>query len=176
MLKLFLIMGNNYEGLVSCSSYNGWRSRSFLYTVQFFILNRNRQIISLDNDKRHRRYSTKYSKQIFPEKELQGLSSISTFMCLSVIYISPPPVSQFCYRKICGNISFTDTWMWKLRLRRQWGRAIPFLGIHKWDFRCSVNTKYACVHIVVWRQDSCSFITKHSAYEFIFGDFKFQIV
>ncbi len=27
-------------------------------------------------------------------------------------------------------IALTATWNW------DWGRAIPFLGIHKWDFRC----------------------------------------
>ncbi len=32
--------------------------------------------------------------------------------------------------------SHTDTWMWCGNW--DWGRAIPFLGIHKWDFRCSV--------------------------------------
>ncbi len=39
------------RGLVSCSSYNGWRPTQL--SVQFFVLNRNRQIISLDNDKKH---------------------------------------------------------------------------------------------------------------------------
>ncbi len=58
---------------------------------------------------------------------------ISTFMCLWAIaystsgkyversweYINPSQIHE------CGN--------W------DWGRAIPFLGIHKWDFRCSVD-------------------------------------
>ncbi len=46
---------------------------------------------------------------------------ISTFKCLWAIYIFPGSVFLFCCRK---------TW--------DWGHAIPFLGIHKWDFRCSV--------------------------------------
>ncbi len=53
--------------------------------------------------------------------------------------IFPQSVCLFCCRKICGPIlgiykSLTDAnecgnW--------DWDRAIPFLGIHKWDFRCS---------------------------------------
>ncbi len=27
-----------------------------------------------------------------------------------------------------------------------WGRTIPFLGIHKWDFRCSVAVPYVILH------------------------------
>ncbi len=46
---------------------------------------------------------------------------ISTFMCLSTIYIFPPSVCLFCCRKICGPIlgmykSLKDTWMWKFGL------------------------------------------------------------
>jgi hypothetical protein len=64
---------------------------------------------------------------------------ISTFTCLWAIYIFPRSVCLFCCRKICGPIqgiykSLTDTWMWKFDC----GRALPFLGIHKWDFGCSV--------------------------------------
>ncbi len=66
-------------------------------------------------------------KKIFPEKEFHGLSP--NFH----IHLS---VSDLCCRKICGLIlkiykPLTDSWLWKLGLR-------PFLGIHKWDFRCSV--------------------------------------
>ncbi len=67
-------------------------------------------------------HNTENSKQIFPEKELRGLSPISAFMCLWEIYIFPCSVCLFCNRKICGPIlgiykSLTDTWMWKLGLR-----------------------------------------------------------
>ncbi len=66
--------------------------------------------------------------------------TISTLMCPWTIYIFPRSVCIFCSRKIFGPImeiykSLTDTvhecgnW--------NWGRAIPFLGMHKWDFRCS---------------------------------------
>ncbi len=53
-------------------------------------------------------------------------------------YIFLPSVCLFCCRKICGPIlgthkSLRDTWC------GNWdsGHAIPFLGIHKWDFRCN---------------------------------------
>ncbi len=67
---------------------------------------------------------------------------ISTFMRLSAIYIFPGSVCLFCCRKICGPPilgiykSRTDTHECR---NWDWGRAIPFLGIHKWDFRCSVE-------------------------------------
>jgi hypothetical protein len=56
---------------------------------------------------------------------------ISTFMCLWAIFILPR-----C-RKICGLVNPSQkhkcgNW--------DWGSAIPFLGIHKWDFRCSVDS------------------------------------
>jgi hypothetical protein len=65
-----------------------------------------------------------------------------TLMCLWAIYIFQRSVCLFCCRKICGPIlgiykSHTDIWMhgnW------DWGRAIPFLGIHKWDF----SLQYYC--------------------------------
>jgi hypothetical protein len=86
------------------------------------------------------RYNTENSKQIFPEKELRGLflnfhihepvsdlyiPTIGLPILLQVnkwtdpgyIYINRSQIHE------CGN--------W------DWVRAIPFLGIHKWDFRCS---------------------------------------
>jgi hypothetical protein len=64
---------------------------------------------------------------------------ISTFMDLWAICIFQRSACLFCCRKYVDRSILwiykllTDTWMWKLG----WGRAIPFLGIHKWDFRCS---------------------------------------
>ncbi len=75
--------------------------------------------------------------------------SIPTFMFYErFIHKFPRSVCLFCCRKIGGPIlgmcrSLTDTWMWKLGLRPR--RAIPFLGIHKWDFGCSVGS---CTHII----------------------------
>ncbi len=49
--------------------------------------------------------------------------------------------SSYSAAGICGPIlgiykSLTDTWMWKLGLI---GHAIPWKGIHKWDFLCSAG-------------------------------------
>ncbi len=69
-------------------------------------------------------------------------------MCLWGIYIFSQSVCLFCCRKICWPIlgiyrSFTDTncgnW--------DWGRAIPFLGKHKWDFRCSACTAHLSLRV-----------------------------
>ncbi len=66
----------------------------------------------------------------------------STFMRLWVIYIFPPSVCLFCWRKYvdrswdyinCSQTHRCGNW--------GWGRAIPRRGIHKWDFRCSVPKK-----------------------------------
>ncbi len=56
---------------------------------------------------------------------------ISTFMRLWAIYIFPRFVCLSCCRKICGSQTH-ECGYW------DWGRANPFLGIYKWDFRCSV--------------------------------------
>ncbi len=76
-----------------------------------------------------------------PIKKFLGLSLDFVFMCLWANYIFPGSVYLFCYRKICGPIlgiynSLIDSWMWCGNW--DWGRAIPFLGIHKWYFCCSV--------------------------------------
>jgi hypothetical protein len=63
----------------------------------------------------------------------------STFMFLCAIYIFPWWVCIFCCRKVGGPIvgiykSLTDAWMWKL----DYGRAVPFLGMHKTKFLYSL--------------------------------------
>jgi hypothetical protein len=71
------------------------------------------------------RHNTENLKQKVPEKELRGLSPISCVCDRSWKYTNRLQTHE------CGN--------W------DWGRAIPFLGIHKWDFRCSalpVEGKY----------------------------------
>jgi len=61
---------------------------------------------------------------------------ISTLMCLWAFYIFPVSVYLFSCRKICGPIlailQTRECGNW------DWGRAISFLGIHKWNFRSSV--------------------------------------
>jgi hypothetical protein len=60
---------------------------------------------------------------------------IPTFLCLSDLYIPTVGSAYSAAGKYVGIYkSLTDTCMWKLGLRH----VIPFLGIHKWDFRCSV--------------------------------------
>jgi hypothetical protein len=88
------------------------------------------------------RHNTEKLKQILPEKELHGLSP-NFHIHVSVRDLYFPRIGlPILLRKICGPIlgiriykSFTDTLMWKLGL----DRAIRFLGIHKWDFRCSAE-------------------------------------
>ncbi len=81
------------------------------------------------------KFRNKYS-----QKRNIGVSvPISTFRGLWAIYIFPPSVCLFCWRKYVDqswdyiNCSQShECWNWG------WGRAIPRKGIHKWNFRCSV--------------------------------------
>jgi hypothetical protein len=74
----------------------------------------------------------KYSQK----RNCPALVPISTFMCLWAIYIFPLSYSAV------GK--YVD-WSWEYINLPQthecgswyWGRAIPFLGIYKWDFGCS---------------------------------------
>ncbi len=71
---------------------------------------------------------------------------ISTFMCLWVIYrIFPQSVCLCCCRKICGPILGILIYKSQTHERGNWdwGRAIPFLGIHQRYLRCSaVNWRH----------------------------------
>ncbi len=66
--------------------------------------------------------------------------------------VFPPSVCLFCYRKICGlglilgiYKSFTDTWTWG---NWDWGRTIPYLGIHKCCLHCIVTVYVtAIIHV-----------------------------
>jgi hypothetical protein len=82
------------------------------------------------------KFRNKYS-----QKRNIGVSvPISTFMRLWVVYIFPPWICLFCWRKYVVDRS------WEYINRSQtheygnwgWGRAIPRKGKHKWDFPCSV--------------------------------------
>ncbi len=59
-------------------------------------------------------------------------------MCRWGIYKLPWSVCLFCCRKIHGSILgiYKTTHEWG---NWDWGRAILFLGLHKWDFLCSVG-------------------------------------
>ncbi len=93
------------------------------------------------------RYNTENSKQIFTEKELLGLSPNFHIHVSGAIHLFPRSVLLFCSRKICGPIPE------KYKCSRthecgswDWGRKIPFLGIQKWDFRCSALYNFS--HLV----------------------------
>ncbi len=80
------------------------------------------------------RHNTENSKQIFSEKELCGLSpNFHIHVSVNNLYILIKYVDR-SWEYICKLL--TDTRMLKLERRP---RAIPFLGKHKWDFRCSVQ-------------------------------------
>ncbi len=89
------------------------------------------------------RQNTEISKQIFPEKEYQGLSPnfhIHASVSDLRVYISTI-VCLFCWSKYVDR-----SWDYINLLQTHecgnwgWGRGIPRNGIHKWDFRCSVKT------------------------------------
>ncbi len=89
------------------------------------------------------RHNTENLKQIFPENELHGLSLNFHFLVpVSDLYIPAIslPIYIFCCRKICGPIlwEYINRWHTHECGNWDWGRAIPFLGIHKWDFCCSI--------------------------------------
>ncbi len=85
----------------------------------------------------------KIRNKYFQKRNCVASVPISTFMCLWAIYTYIPTIGRlFCSWKICGPILGIYT------VKRShthecgnWGcgRAIPFLGIHKWDFRSSVQ-------------------------------------
>ncbi len=88
------------------------------------------------------RANTENSKHILPEKGWRGLSpNVRIHVSVSDLYI-PTIDLPLLLQEICGPIlwickSLTDTRVWKLGLGRP--RNFLFLGIHKWDFRCSVK-------------------------------------
>ncbi len=86
------------------------------------------------------RHNTENFKQIFPEKELRGLSpNFHIHVSVSDLYIPTIGLPILLQENIWtdhGNKLFIDTCMWKLGLQ---GPAIPFLGLHKRDFYCSVG-------------------------------------
>jgi hypothetical protein len=77
------------------------------------------------------RHNTENWKQIFPVKELRSLSpNFHIHVSVSDLYITPIRSAYSAAGKYVDR-SYEDP--------KDWGRAIHFLGIHKWDFRCNVH-------------------------------------
>ncbi len=86
-------------------------------------------------------------KLLFPKQNYNVLSPSSyTHLFVRDQYISRIGLLILLRRNMwSGPIlgiykSLTDTWMWNW----DWGRVIPRKGIHKWDFRCSVQQCMRC--------------------------------
>ncbi len=81
------------------------------------------------------RHNTENSKHIFPDKELCGLSP--NFH----IHVSVSDIPTVYLSILLQENMWTDPGIAHTHMNVEIGteaRAIPFLGIHKWDFRCSV--------------------------------------
>ncbi len=82
------------------------------------------------------RHNTENSKHIIPERNSAALVPILTFMFMWAIYIFQQSVCLFCCRKKGGPIVeiYLDHSQTHECGNWDWGRAIPFLGIHKSKF------------------------------------------
>ncbi len=83
---------------------------------------------------------------------------ITTFMCLWGLMYSHDG-SAYSAAIICGVVDRS----WEYINRSQtnefgnwnWGRAIPFLGIHKWDSRCSAGSS---IHYISFQSKTLEFV------------------
>ncbi len=84
----------------------------------------------------HQIHNTENSKQIFLEKEVRGLSS--NFLIHVSLSYSIPRIGLLILLQENMWTDPGDIWIAWMCGNWDWGHAIPFLGIHKWDFCCSV--------------------------------------
>ncbi len=93
------------------------------------------------------RFDTENSKQIFPEKQLRGLS-LNFYIHVSVRDLYIPTIVWL----ILGIYkSLRDTWKCECG-SWDWGGTINVLVIHKWDLRCSVLHAVHLVYSVSWNR------------------------
>jgi hypothetical protein len=107
------------------------------------------------------RHNTENSKQIFPGKELRGYSpNFNIDVSVSDLYI---PLIGIAYSAVGQYVGRTWEYIDCSQTHEcgNWdrGRAIPFLGTHKFKFICSANTVQLRLHsLQKWRL-SCSLST-----------------
>jgi hypothetical protein len=92
------------------------------------------------------RQCTENSKKYSQNRNCAVSVPIFTFICLWASYIFPRLVCLFCCRKICGPIlgeyiNRSQTHECDVEIRTE-ATQFLFLGIHKWEFRCSVFSFY----------------------------------
>ncbi len=82
------------------------------------------------------KFRNKYSQK----RNIAVSVSISTFICLWVIYIFPWSVCLSCWRKyVDRSLDYINHSQTHECGNWGWGHTIPRKGIHKWDFHCSVG-------------------------------------
>ncbi len=101
--------------------------------------------LSLSMSRRSSLLTGEHCKDTIPQigtyitrKEIAQPQSQFPHSCVCGRFIYSHDRSAYLLKEICGPILvrgklLTDTWMWNW----DWGRAIPFLEKHTWDFRYS---------------------------------------
>ena len=131
--RLFQVHGDIHRPQLGGSTAEMWRywwisgraAHSQVYTASFTVKNR--------------QWTHHLLKKYSQKRNCSASVPISTFMCLWFIYSHD--------RSAYSSAGKYVDWSWEYINRSQthecgnwdWGRAIPFLGIPKWDFLCSVS-------------------------------------
>ncbi len=93
------------------------------------------------------RHNAKKSKQIFVVKELRGLSPNFCIHVLWAIYIFPRSAYSAAGKYVGRSWEYINRSQTHECGNWDWGGAIPFLGIHNLDFRCSFQENVKPKHI-----------------------------